>query len=255
MIREDAVVLGGPTSIARIVTLARPEKRNAISKDLAEALADAVERAAEDHAVRAIILAAEGDVFAAGGDLDEIAANVDADGAELVLAMGARLQAIESCPLPVLCALSGDVYGGGCELILLTDFIVAEEQARISFRHVRMGLAPAWGGMTRLLERTSASFASRVLLTADTIEAAAAERAGLVSEVVPKGASLERCLRIAGEIARAPRASVAGIKASISAALRPQRDAAREGEAEVFRTLFGGPAHRGALEALSRRRR
>jgi enoyl-CoA hydratase/carnithine racemase len=254
VIREDAVVLGGPTSLARIVTLARSEKKNAISQEVADALADAVERASDDMTVRVIILAADGDVFAAGGDLDEIAANVDGDGVDQILRMGARMQEMETCPLPVLCALSGDVYGGGCELILLADFIIAEEHARISFRHARMGLAPAWGGTTRLLERASASFVSRILLTAETIDARTAEQAGLVSEVVPRGTSVERCLKVAGEIARASRASVAGIKASIAAARRPQREAAREGEAEVFRSLFGGSAHRGALDALNRRR-
>ncbi len=253
MIREEAIVLGGPSSVALVLTIARPEKKNAISREIAEALADAVEQAGDDDAVRAIILAADGDVFAAGGDLDEIAADLDDGGADNVLAIGERLRAIETCPVPVIVALTGDVYGGGCELVLLADVIVAEEQARLSFRHARMGLAPAWGGSSALLARTSAGFAARVLFTAEAIDARAAERAGLVTEVVPTGKALERCVRLAGEIASAPRDGVAGVKASLYAARRLAGDDARTGEANVFRALFGGAAHRAVMHTLRRR--
>jgi enoyl-CoA hydratase/carnithine racemase len=253
MIREESIVVSA-SAIARVVMLARPEKKNAISSELAEALGDAVERAAADPTVRAVILAAEGDVFAAGGDLDEIAAGARAaGGAERVLAIGERLRVIEEAPVPVLTALTGDVYGGGCELVLLTDVIVAEEHARLSFRHARMGLAPAWGGTSRLVERVGSAVAARMLFTGEMIDAGTALDAGLVSELVATGGALQRCLTLAIELSKSSRDGVAGVKQSLVASLKGSRDAARAGEAAVFRRLFGGEAHLAAMKAAGRR--
>ena len=89
-----------------------------------------------------------------------------------VIAMGTRMQMIERCAVPVVAAVTGDVYGGGCELVLLCDAVFAEEGVSFSFRHARMGLAPAWGGASRLLERVGTLQASRLLLGAAPIEAA-----------------------------------------------------------------------------------
>jgi len=254
MIREEDVMLGGPASLARVLTLARPEKKNAISTELAETLADAIDRASDDETVRAVILSAEGDVFAAGGDLDEIAQSMSGEGAARRLEIGMRLQRMEACTVPVLAAVNGDVYGGGCELVLLTDIVLAEAHVRFSFRHARMGLAPAWGGTGRLIERTSLAFATRALLTAESINANNARVSGLVSDVVPTGAALAKCITIANEIARSSRAGVTGVKASIQASRRAARKASSSAEAEIFQKLFGGPAHREAMEAAKRGR-
>jgi enoyl-CoA hydratase len=253
MIREDSIVLAAG-AVARVIVLSRAEKKNAISSELADALGDAIERASADTSVRAIILGAEGDVFAAGGDLDEIAEGTrQKDGAARVLAIGERLRAMEASPVPVLVALTGDVYGGGCELVLLADVIVAEEQARLSFRHARMGLAPAWGGTVRLVERVGPTVAARMLYTAESIKAEDAEMYGLVTEVVRTGEALQRCLTLAIDIAKSSRDGVAGVKRSLRAALYATREAARVGESAVFRDLFGSAAHLEAMRALGRR--
>ncbi|MFO0619597.1 MAG: enoyl-CoA hydratase/isomerase family protein [Polyangiaceae bacterium] len=257
MIREARVALDdaldGPA--AAVLTLARPEKKNALSSEMVAALVDAAHRADADARVRALVLAADGDVFAAGGDLDEIAAALASPaGANEIISVGARLRALEELDVPVLMALSGDVYGGGCELTLLADVVVLEEHARLSFRHARMGLAPAWGGTARLLERVGPTVAARMLFTSERIDARTAERTGLVTEVVASGKSAERCVAIAREIAKASRSTITAQKRGLSlarAAMRSAREAA-EAEAQVFQGLFGGAAHLAAMKVMGR---
>ena len=248
MIREETI------AAARIVTLARPEKRNALSSEVARALGRAIERAGADESVRAVVLAAEGNVFAAGGDLDELAMVVGAaEGALHVLAIGQEIESILACPVPVIAAVSGDVYGGGCELLLLCDLAVMEDHARVSFRHARMGLSPAWGGTARLLERVGPTLAARLLFTSELVGAEGAVRLGLVCENVPSGGSMARALAIAEEIAKADREVIAAHKKLLRDALHGSRRAVKECEDETFRTLWGSAAHRRAMESFGSR--
>ena len=257
MIREERIGLDldrpEAGASAAVLTLARPEKKNALSGEMVSALVDALTRANADKDVRAVILAADGDVFAAGGDLDEIAAALALpDGAGEIIAIGARLRTIEELDLPVLFAISGDVYGGGCELTLMGDVVVLEEHARLSFRHARMGLAPAWGGAPRLLERVGPTVAARMIFTAEMIDAATADRTGLVTEVVARGAARGRCVAIARDIAKAARSAVAGDKRSLQRVREAMRGASAAAEADAFRSLFGGEAHLAAMRAMGR---
>ncbi len=248
MIREETV---GST---RVVTLARAEKRNAIGSETARALALAIARARSDESLRAIVLAADGKVFAAGGDLDELSTIVDAkDGASQVLAMGRELECIIACPLPVIAAVSGDVYGGGCELLLLCDLAVIEEHAKISFRHARMGLAPAWGGTARLLERVGPTRAAQLLFTAEAVDAVEAVRMGLVGESVPSGGARRRALAIAEEIAKAERYVIAAQKELLADVQREARRAAKTFEDSTFERLWGSPAHQVAMAGFGAR--
>ena len=157
---------------ARVIFLSRAEKRNALSLELAAALAVEVERAAADEEVRGIVLAARGPVFAAGGDLSEFQQLLEKKGgAEEVLAMGRRIREIERAPVPVLAAVTGHVFGGGCELLLLCDGAFVERGITLQFRHAEMGLAPAWGASVRLVERAGPLQATRLLATAEIIDA------------------------------------------------------------------------------------
>lgn len=258
MIREERIALDGgdrpgSENAATILTLARPEKKNALSREMVGALTDALARANEDVDVRAVILAADGDVFAAGGDLDEIAAALALpDGAGEVIALGEQLRVIEELEVPVLMAVGGDVYGGGCELTLMADVVVLERHARLSFRHARMGLAPAWGGAPRLVERVGPTVAARMIFTAEMVDAATADRTGLVTEVVERGAAVARCVAIARDIAKAARSAIAGDKRSLRGVREAMRGASAAAEAAAFRSLFGGEAHLAAMSAMGR---
>jgi enoyl-CoA hydratase len=242
---------------ARLVVLCRPEKRNALSADAAAALAAAVERAASDASIRGIVIAAEGPVFAAGGDLSEFAALVDQGeaGAEAVLEMGRRMRGIERAPVPVVAAVGGDVFGGGCELLLLCDAVFVERAVKLVFRHAEMGLCPAWGASARLIERVGPLAATRLLAAAEPITGDEAAAMGLASEAVDAGGALDRALVFVERIARLDRAAVAAQKGLLHDVRAAMRADAELREATLFKSLWGGPAHRSAMQAFAQRAR
>lgn len=249
MIREETV------GAARLLTFCRPEKKNALDRKTAETLKSAIGRASDNEKLRGIVLAAEGDVFVAGGDLGELATLLDEDdGAEAVLTMGDVAETIEDAPLPILAAVDGGVYGGGCELLLMCDDVIAGARAQFSFRHGAMGLVPAWGGTTRLIERVGALHASNLLLTGELIDADHARAIGFVSEVTEdRGATIAALARLK-KIARADRASVAALKESLVRSRRARRGQALEEEKAVFRKRWGSDPHRAAMTAFKDRK-
>jgi enoyl-CoA hydratase/carnithine racemase len=238
-----------------VLTIDRPEARNAINQALAEALRQAVTAASADAELRSVVLTATGsDVFVAGGDLKEFdGLEPDERGADHILAMGLALGSIEASPLPVIAAVQGETLGGGAELLVLCDLVVMEEQAGIHFRHAKMGLTPAWGGTSRLIERVGALRATELLLTARRVGANEALGMGLVSKVVVRGAALRAALQLGDDIASSARATVAALKASLIEARRAARADALEREREVFRQAWCGAAHVAAVRAFLRR--
>lgn len=241
---------------ALVLTIDRPGTRNALGAATARALAEAVREASADPEVRAVVLTAAGDrVFVSGGDLNEIAALVQsARGPDELLAIGDDLAVLERCEVPVIAAVQGATLGGGCELLLCCDQVICEEHATLCFPHVRMGLVPAWGSGTRLLELVGARAASRLLFTAEPIDATRAQAIGLVDEVVPRGGARARALALVGRIAGNPRATVAAAKRSLLAVRHQRRAAAVPAEQEIFRSLWGGPDQLAALAAFASRR-
>ncbi len=244
-----------PVGDALVVTIRRPKTNNAIDRDLAKRICEAVERASADASVRAVVLTADSDrVFSAGGDLHEILAALDADKSEEVTDLFGMLSAIETCQVPVIAAVAGDVFGGAAELLLLCDLVIIEEHVHIAFRHARMGLSPAWGGMTRLLERVGPLEATRLLLTAEKVTAPDAARIGLVSEVVPRGFARERALARVSHIADNPRGTVAALKRALHEVRAAMRGVAVDRERAAFLGRWGGPDHVAAMSAFRDRK-
>ncbi|WP_437753765.1 enoyl-CoA hydratase/isomerase family protein [Sorangium sp. So ce1389] len=239
------------TGDAVVLTIDRPERRNAIDSAFARRLGDAIRLAGADPRVRGVVIAASGDIFVAGGDIRELHALAcgGAQGGEII-AMFDDLAAFEESEVPIVAAVQGDVLGGGCELLLLCDFVIVEEQAGLSFRHVKMGLSPAWGGLTRLCERVGPLEAARLLLTAEKIDAAEALRIGLVSEVVPTGAARGRAIAQVNRIADSPRTSVAAMKRSLRKVREALRASAVQVERQAFVEQWNGPEHRRAMDAF-----
>jgi enoyl-CoA hydratase/carnithine racemase len=253
---------GEPLRVTRrgstaLLTVDRVGSKNAINRTLATAMVQAFARAADDPALHAIVIAsADRDVFLAGGDIAELSQlPYDETGAAEVLALGEELGAIERCPVPVIAAVDGAVFGGGCELLVMCDLVVMSSQARLRFVHARMGLVPAWGGTTRLIERVGATRAADLLLTAREVDGEEAARIGLASRLVEPGQALDAALALAEELAAVPRDSLAAIKASVVAAKTSRRAGALEAEQERFRAAWGSPAHREAFARFLGRRR
>jgi enoyl-CoA hydratase len=241
---------------AVVLTIERPDRRNAIDRALARLLGEALRIAASDPSVRGIVLTGAGDqVFIAGGDLREIEQLArEGSSANEILDMLQHLAIIEQSDVPVIAAVQGDVIGGGCEILLLCDFVIMEEHATLQFRHAKMGLSPAWGGLTRLVERVGPLEATRLLITADRIDAAEALRIGLVNEVVPKGAARSRAIALVNRIADNPRTTLAALKHAILRVREARRGAGLDREREVFSERWGGPDHRNAVDEFMSRK-
>jgi enoyl-CoA hydratase/carnithine racemase len=240
---------------ALVVAVDRPKTKNSIDAATAAKIGDAVRLAAEDPTVRGVVLCATGDTFLSGGDLNELARLVpESDGGRAVLEMFDAVKVIETCDLPVVAAIQGDVYGGGCELVLLCDLVIAEEHAHLAFRHAKMGLSPAWGGMTRLVERVGPLEASRLLFTAERVDAGEALRIGLVNEVVGRGQARQRALARVGRIADNPRTTVAAMKRALREVREARRGAAPEIERAAFSERWGAPDHQRAMQAFAARK-
>jgi enoyl-CoA hydratase len=154
----------------------------------------------------------------------------------------------------VIAAVQGDVLGGGCELLLLCDLVVAEQHATFAFRHAKVGLSPAWGGLTRLVERVGPLEGARLLFTASRFDADEALRIGFVNEVVPTGTAREHAVAIVNRIADNPRTTVAALKRAMREVREARRGNALQRERGVFAAVWGGPDHRRAMEAFLRRK-
>jgi enoyl-CoA hydratase len=241
----------------RLLTVDRPEAKNAISAALAARLSEAIAESDRDEKVSVVVLASSSpDVFLAGGDLKELSGlPMDAGGADQVLAVGVQLGIIEHCRVPVVAAVAGRVLGGGCELLMMCDLVVMERSARLRFVHARMGLVPAWGGTSRLIERVGLATASDLLLTSRELDGSAAERLGLAQRVVADGSAGEAALALATQMADAGREALVRMKSALSAARRARRGDGFDAERKVFRDAWGSPAHRRAFAAFAERKK
>lgn len=241
---------------AVVLTVDRPETHNAIDQPLAHALAAAVRLAAQDPRVRGVVITGAGDrTFMSGGDLNMLVDLVkNAETGDAVVQLGEELAACERIDVPVIAAVQGDVYGGGCEFLLLCDMVVMESHAGLAFRHAKMGLSPAWGGLTRLVERVGPIEAARLLFTAEKIDAAEALRVGMVNEVVPRGAARARAIARVARIADNPRTTVAALKRALREVREARRGVAVERERDVFSERWGAADHRVAMDAFIRKK-
>jgi enoyl-CoA hydratase/carnithine racemase len=189
-----------------LITLARPDRRNSLSKAMLDALQAAIADAAADPAVRAVVLAAEGPVFCAGHDLKELTAHrADADRGrafteKLMRLCATVMQAIVRCPKPVIAAVQGTASAAGCQLVATCDLAVASETAQFCTPGVNIGLFCSTP-MVALSRNVARKHAMEMLLTGDTISAEKAAAIGLVNEVVAAGQERARAIELAQQFA------------------------------------------------------
>lgn len=219
------------------VTLDRPAALNALSFDLLDELAAALETLDADPGCRAIVLTGSGNrAFAAGADIKELATQSSAS-----LHAGGRFGAwdrIWRIRTPVIAAVRGFALGGGCELAMACDMIVAGDDATFGQPEILIGVMPGAGGTQRLTRAIGQARAMELILTGRPIRAAEAEAAGLVTRVVPAEATLDAALELAGQVASMPPLAVLAAKAAIRAAAeRPMADGLAA-ERESFFGLF-----------------
>ena len=198
----NLVIPSLPRPGVRLLTLNRPEARNALSSALLEELAAAFSSAIDDVEVRCIVLTGNGQVFSCGADVKEMVARGFA-----VLEDPARCRnwaIAEHCPKPVVAAVNGLALGGGAELAMLADFIIAADTAKFGQPEINLGILPGDGATQRLTRLVGRALAMKMILTGEPIDAHTAFGAGLVAEVVPTAQVLQRSLDIAAVIASKP---------------------------------------------------
>jgi enoyl-CoA hydratase len=236
------------------LALARPERRNVLDAETAEALREAAERVAAEEGVRCVLLTGAGDVFAAGADVEEIAAA----SAEQNLAYNARLRAavdaVAALPVPSIAALNGHAVGGGLELALACTLRVASARARLGVPEARLGILPATGGLARLPRLLGPSRAARLLLTGELLSGEEARAAGLVDLAVAPELVREEARGLAERIAAAAPLSVRAIVESLRAdELVGIEEANRRTEERLALLLRSSDRREGAAAFLERR--
>jgi enoyl-CoA hydratase/carnithine racemase len=232
---------GGPVRLevgdgVATVTLQRPEALNAISTGLAVALAEAVEPLATDPAVRAVVLAGAGDrAFSVGADLKERAGFDDHGWFVQREAFRRGFAAVRRCPLPTVAAVSGYALGGGAELALSCDLVVAADDATFGLPEVRLGLVPAGGGTQLLVRRVGRSVAKDLVLTGRRVDAAEALRLGLADRMVPRAELPAAARALAAEIAGNAPTAVRLAKWAVDLGADLAQEAAMEVEDQAWR--------------------
>ncbi|MCK0508109.1 enoyl-CoA hydratase [Aromatoleum anaerobium] len=225
------VLLERPEDGIVVLRLNRPQATNALSLELQALLSQHFTDLAVDPTVRCIVLTGGDKVFAAGGDINSMASVGPID---IYRRHTERVWApIQHCPKPVIAAVCGYAYGGGCELAMLADLIVAGESARFCQPEIRIGIMPGIGGTQRLVRAVGKVKAMRMALTGQPITAHDAWVAGLVSDLVADDRVLATALELARTIAAMPPLAaeqikeviIAGIDASLETALALERKA------------------------------
>ena len=231
-----------------IVTINRPQVRNALNHQTIAELVDALDAYDQDDAIRCMILTGDDRAFAAGADISQM---VEAGAVDVLdddnFARWARFKAIHK---PVIAAVSGYVLGGGCELALMCDLVVASETAQFGQPEVKIGIIPGAGGTQRWARSAGKVRAMEAVLTGEPVGAVDAERIGLVNRVVPSGAQLDEALRLANLIAARPPLAVRLGKEAVNQAMEVSLSAGLEFERKLFYLLFASEDKREGMRAF-----
>jgi enoyl-CoA hydratase len=215
-----------------VVLMNRPEALNALSSELMEALVGALEELDREEQIRCIVLGGSERVFAAGADVGELAAATPID-----LYENRRIDrwdAIRTLRTPLVAAVSGYCLGGGCELAMACDLIVASETAQFGQPEINLGVLPGAGGTQRLTRAAGKALAMDVILTGRFLSAAEALQVGLVARVVAREAWLDEAKRVARSIAAKSPISVRLAKEAVDAAAEVPLSAGLELERRAF---------------------
>ncbi|NUZ06085.1 enoyl-CoA hydratase-related protein [Piscinibacter koreensis] len=249
---SNDILIARPAPHVGLVRIDRPEKRNALSVPLRKELVAALQSLDDDADVRAIVLAGSDRIFAAGADLSEI---VDASAIDMMLRATNRMwAAIARLTKPMVAAVRGIAFGGGLELALHADLIVAGESARLGLPEIKVGLMPGAGGTQRLLRLLGRQRTLMLLLTGDALTAPEALALGIVNRVVPDDQVDAEALALAGRIAAMPPLAVRQIREVVNAGADCPLDAALMLEHKALQLLCASEDKREGIRAFLEKR-
>ncbi|HEJ2815049.1 TPA: enoyl-CoA hydratase [Pseudomonas aeruginosa] len=261
---SPVVLLEFPAADIALLRLNRPQARNALNDEVRQRLASHFQTLGADPAIRVIVLTGDSRCFAAGADLRDLSTST-------AIGLYGRhseryWEAIARCPKPVIAAVNGFALGGGCELAMHCDLIVAGESAQFAQPEIKVGVMPGAGGTQRLVRAVGAGGtqrlvravgkfqALRMLFTGCLVKAPQALAMGLVSEVVADESTLARALELATEIARLPPLALAQIKEVVLAGADLPLDSALALERKAFQLLFDSQDQKEGMHAFLEKR-
>lgn len=236
-----------------ILTLNRPQQLNALNWDLINELATAAEEFDQDEAIRCIILTGAGDkAFAAGADIKEMAGQTPVTMMTGPFSGWERLRRIHT---PMIAAVGGYAFGGGCELAMHCDIIVASETAKFGQPEINLGIIPGAGGTQRLARTVGKFVAMEMVLTGRTFSAQELYQLGLVNHVVPAGQHLEKAKEIARTIAEKAPLAARMAKEAVLAAFETSQEQGLGIEKRLFATLFATEDQKEGMAAFIEKRK
>ena len=247
------VLVEHPAAGVALVRINRPEARNALNIEVRKLLAGHLSELGDDEATRCIVLTGNEKSFAAGADIKEMAG---AGTIEMLQRGTHKLwRAISACPKPVIAAVNGFALGGGCELAMTCDIIIAGESATFGQPEVKIGIIPGGGGTQRFTRAVGKYKAMRYVLTGDLFGAREAFDMGLVSEIVADAEVEKRALEMAGQIADLPPLAIQQAKESVLRGLDASLDTGLALETKAIQILFSSQDQKEGMAAFIEKRK
>ena len=235
-----------------IITINRPERRNALNMEVKTLISDAVTALSNEDNIRVIVITGAGRYFIAGTDIAEMASMTSTE--HINRATDQVFKTLRKCPKILVAAIEGYALGGGCELALCCDMIIASETAKFGQPEIKVGIMPGAGG-TQILARTMGKYrAMQLALTGEHFSANEAFNSGLISELTPEGQALEKALSVAQTIVAMPPLSVAAIKEVMTLGLDASLDTGLALERKAFIQLFDSQDQKEGMNAFLEKR-
>ncbi|MDE4305929.1 enoyl-CoA hydratase-related protein [Phaeobacter gallaeciensis] len=246
------VLIERPGDRVGVIRLNRPERRNALSTEFRAEIAKAVTELDADPGIRCIVMTGDEKAFAAGADLAELAEVRPMQ--EVFDRLGAVKRALEASNTPVIAAVRGMALGGGCEMAMMCDIIIAGDTAKFGQPEIKVGIMPGAGGTQKILRTAGKAKALRYLLTGDLFPADVALDLGIVSEVVPDAEVMDTALAMAKTIAAQPAKAVQAIRDAVREGANTPLDTALMLENRLFQMLFSTDDQKEGMRAFLEKR-
>ena len=237
-----------------LVTLNRPDALNALSNALMQELCEVLNQFEADQEIGVIVITGNEKAFAAGADIKEMQGKSYMD-VYISDFITTTWQRVASCRKPVIAAVGGYALGGGCELAMMCDFIIAADSAKFGQPEINLGIIPGAGGTQRLTRFVGKSKAMEMCLTGRMMDAQEAERVGLVSRIVPAEQLVDDALKTAQKIAKLSRPSVLMAKESVNRAYETTLAEGVRFERRMFHSLFATEDQKEGMAAFAEKRK
>jgi enoyl-CoA hydratase len=235
-----------------IIRLNRPQALNALNKALIDELTQVIEAFDADDKIGCLLVTGSEKAFAAGADIKEMADKpfVEAYLGDFV----SNWNAIAHARKPVVAAVAGFALGGGCELAMQSDIVIAADNAKFGQPEIKLGVIPGIGGTQRLAHAVGKAKAMDMILTGRMMDAAEAEKSGLVARVVPAASLMDEAMKVADVIANMSLPSVLAAKESVNAAFESSLAEGMRFERRIFHSLFATDDQKEGMKAFIEKR-